>query len=84
LVNLHVLAGPHPLQANRAAPRTSAAFTGYVGQPSKEGPGNPSGALLLCVANTPIPCKSEGMASQKSIQFTVLNIRKKGWIKAPW
>ena len=25
-----------------------------------------------------------GMASQKSIQFTVLNIRKKGWIYAPW
>jgi hypothetical protein len=24
------------------------------------------------------------MASQKSIQFTVLNIRKKGWIFAPW
>ena len=36
------------------------------------------------MTNTVIPCKLEGMASQKSIQFTVLNIRKKGWIYAPW
>jgi hypothetical protein len=69
---------------DRAAPRTSAAFTGYVGQASREGPGNPSGTLLLCVTNTAIPCKLEGFAAQKTIQFTVLNIRKKGWIKAPW
>ena len=69
---------------NRAAPRTSAAFTGYVGNAARDGAGNPSGTVLLCVANTPIPCTMTGMASQKSIQFTVLNIRKKGWIYAPW
>lgn len=40
--------------------------------------------MALAVTNTAIPCKLEGMAAQKSIQFTVLNIRKKGWIYAPW
>ena len=40
--------------------------------------------MLLAVTNTAIPCKLEGMSSQKFIQFTVLNIRKKGWIYAPW
>lgn len=38
--------------------------------------------MLLCVNNTAIPCKSD--SSVKAIQFTVLNVREKGWIKAPW
>jgi hypothetical protein len=67
-----------------SVPRTAAAFTGFIGNLGKDGPGGASGTLLLCVANTPIPCKLEGMASQKFIQFTVLNIRKKGWVFAPW
>ena len=67
-----------------STPRTACAFTGYSGCPANDGPGGPSGTLLLAVTNTPIPCKQEGMASQKFIQFTVLNIRKKGWIYAPW
>ena len=67
-----------------STPRTAAAFTGYAGNALRDGPGGPAGTLLLCVANTPIPCKHEGMAAQKSIQFTVLNIRKKGWSYAPW
>lgn len=66
------------------APRSAAAFTGYSGNPVADGPGGPSGTLLLAVTNTAIPCKLEGMSSQKFIQFTVLNIRKKGWIYAPW
>lgn len=69
----------------RATPRTSHAFTGYAGSNiARDGPGGPSGTLALCVANTPIPCKAEGMASQKFIYLTVLNIRKKGWSYAPW
>ena len=67
-----------------ASPKSGTSFTGYTGNPLREGPGGPSGTLALCVANTPIPCKVEGMASQKSIQFTVINIRKKGWSYAPW
>lgn len=51
---------------------------------TRDGPGGPSGTLALCVNNSPIPCKIDGMASQKFIQFTVLNIRKKGWSYAPW
>jgi len=72
------------LAADWASPRSAVAFTGYVGNPIRDGPGGPSGTLALCVANTPIPCKLEGMAQQKSIQFTVMNIRKKGWSYAPW
>lgn len=69
----------------RATPRVSHAFTGYAGPSlTRDGPGGPSGTLALCVANTPIPCKADGMASQKIIQLTVLNIRKKGWSYAPW
>lgn len=44
----------------------------------------PSGTLLICVANTNIPCRVEQLDSQKAIQFTVLNVRKKGWVYAPW
>jgi hypothetical protein len=69
---------------DRATPRTAAAFTGYSGNSPWDGPGGPSGTVALAVTNTPIPCRLDGMASQKSIQFTVLNIRKKGWIYAPW
>jgi len=72
------------LASDWSYPRTAAAFTGYVGNPARDGQGGPSGALALCVANTPIPCKLEGMASQKFVQFTVINIRKKGWSYAPW
>jgi hypothetical protein len=70
--------------ADWSAPRSAVAFTGYAGNPARDGPGGPSGTLALCVANTAIPCRQEGMASQKTIQFTVLNIRKKGWSYAPW
>jgi hypothetical protein len=72
------------LKEDWTGPRTAAAFTGYIGNSVGDGPGGPSGTLALCVANTPIPCKLEGMAAQKSIQFTILNIRKKGWSYAPW
>lgn len=65
-------------------PRTAAGFTGYVGNVARDGLGGPSGTLALCVANTAIPCTSAGMSTQKVIQFTVLNIRKKGWSYAPW
>ena len=65
-----------------APPRNALAFTGYAGNPARDGPGGPSGTLLLCVNNTPIPCK-EG-DPQKSVQFTVINVRKKGWSYAPW
>ncbi len=51
---------------------------------ARDGPGGPSGTLALCVANTAIPCTVDGMSAQKFIQFTVLNIRKKGWSYAPW
>ena len=67
----------------RAVPRAAASFTGYVGNP-RDGQYGPSGTLALCVTNTPIPCTLEGMDAQKFIQFTVLNIRKKGWVYAPW
>ena len=72
-----------PLLLNRAMPRSSAGFTGYAGEPGGNGTG-PSGTLLLCVNNTTIPCKIEGMLTHKSMQFTVINVRRKGWIKAPW
>lgn len=65
-------------------PRSGALFTGYTGNCAQDGAGGPSGTLLLCVANTPIPCKAEVMGSQKFIQFTVVNVRKKGWSYAPW
>lgn len=72
------------IQADWTPPRSAAAFTGYAGNLMRDGPGGPSGTLALAVTNTPIPCTLEGMAAQKFIQFTVLNIRKKGWIYAPW
>ena len=72
------------IQADWATPRSAAAFTGFAGNLTRDGPGGPSGTLALAVTNTPIPCTLEGMTSQKFIQFTVLNIRKKGWIYAPW
>ena len=65
----------------RAIPRIGAAFTGYVSSGGDKGPG---GALLLCVANTRIPCKLETQGEQRGISFTVLNVRDKGWIAAPW
>lgn len=40
--------------------------------------------MLLCVTNTQIPCTWEAKEEQKVILFTVLNIRRKGWSKAPW
>ncbi len=70
--------------ADWSAPRTGAAFTGYSGISGGDAAGGPSGTLLLAVSNTPMPCRLEGMAGNKSVQFTVLNVRKKGWIKAPW
>ena len=72
------------ITADWAVPRTGAAFTGYSGASGRDGPGGPSGTLLLCVANTPIPCKAETMETQKFVQFTVINVRKKGWSYAPW
>jgi hypothetical protein len=74
----------HQIVADWSGPRSAAGFTGYVGNVVRDGQGGPSGTLALCVANTPIPCTSAGMATQKVIQFTVLNIRKKGWSYAPW
>ena len=65
----------------RAIPRSAPAFIGHVPTPENRGPG---GALLLCVANTPIPCKSEFQGEQRYIQFTILNVRDRGWMKAPW
>lgn len=67
-----------------SAPRSAPAFTGYSGNPACDGAGGPSGTLLLCVANTSIPCTDKGMELQKFVQFTVLNVRKKGWSYAPW
>jgi hypothetical protein len=67
-----------------AGPRSAMAFTGYTGNSMGDGNGGPCGTLALCVTNTPIPCKLEGMAAQKFVQFTVINIRKKGWSYAPW
>jgi hypothetical protein len=65
---------------SRAIPRSAAAFTGSAGgEGSNRGPG---GVVLLCVNNTAIPCTSAG--NVKAIQFTVLNVREKGWIRAPW
>lgn len=65
----------------RAIPRTAADFTGLVRSSDDKGPG---GALLLCVTNTRIPCKAETQGDQRGISFTVLNVRDKGWIYAPW
>lgn len=62
-----------------AAPRTACSFTGYSGTRD-----SPIGTLLLCVANTPIPCKPDLRDGQKAVQFTVINIRKAGWGYAPW
>lgn len=67
--------------ARRAVPRTAAAYTGT---PAGGESGGPGGVVLLCVNNSSIPCKSEGAENQKSIGFTVLNVRQKGWLKAPW
>lgn len=66
-----------------ANPKTACAFTGYAGGVS-DGQGGPPGTLLLCVNNTPIPCTAKGMETQKSIVFTVVNVRKLGWTYAPW
>jgi len=71
------------LEADFAGPRNACAFTGYSGSPS-DGTGGPIGTLLLCVNNTAIPCKVDGIESQRSIQFTVVNVRKVGWGYAPW
>lgn len=67
-----------------AYPRSAAAFTGYSGNPARDGPGGPSGTLLLCMTNTPFPCREAAQDQQKSVQFTVINVRKKGWSYAPW
>jgi len=73
------------LAADWAVPRSGAAFTGYAGAcASRDGPGGPSGTLVLAVANTPFPCKAEKADGQKFVQFTIINIRKKGWSYAPW
>ena len=69
---------------HRASPRNAHAFTGFSGNSTRDGPGGPSGTLLLAVTNSAIPCTLEGMSAQKFVSFTVLNIRKKGWIYAPW
>ena len=69
---------------HRASPRNAHAFTGFSGNSTRDGPGGPSGTLLLAVTNSAIPCTLEGMSTQKFVSFTVLNIRKKGWIYAPW
>lgn len=50
----------------------------------RDGAGGPPGTLVLAVATTPIPCKSGIIEGQKSIQFTVINVRKPGWMFAPW
>jgi hypothetical protein len=65
----------------RAVPRSAAAFTGFAGGDAESKRG---GAVLLCVANTPIPCTLEARDRQRVMQFTVLNVREKGWLKAPW
>ena len=73
-----------PCLQHRASPRNAHAFTGFSGNSTRDGPGGPSGTLLLAVTNSAIPCTLEGMSAQKFVSFTVLNIRKKGWIYAPW
>ena len=73
-----------PCLQHRASPRNAHAFTGFSGNSTRDGPGGPSGTLLLAVTNSAIPCTLEGMSTQKFVSFTVLNIRKKGWIYAPW
>ena len=84
----HALPLPRPGLGTGARRRLRPAFApddqGDQDEPERDGPGGPSGTLALAVTNTPIPCTLEGMTSQKFIQFTVLNIRKKGWIYAPW
>lgn len=69
--------------ADFSGARNASMFTGYYGSP-QDGQGGPIGTLLLCVANTRIPCKVEGIETQKSIQLTVVNVRKMGWAYAPW
>ena len=66
-------------------PRNACAFTGYVGNITK-GKADPSGTLLLCVANTAIPCKmpEQGTSMPKYISFTVVSVLKAGWTYAPW
>jgi len=71
------------VEADFAGSRNGCMFTGYYGN-AKDGTGGPIGSLLLCVNNTRIPCKVEGMETQKMIQFTVVNVRKLGWGYAPW
>ena len=51
---------------------------------ARDGSGGPAGTLILAVANTPIPCKPGIIEGQKSFQFTIVNIRKTGWMYAPW
>jgi hypothetical protein len=64
-----------------AVPRSAPAFIGC----SEESKG-PGGAVLLCVANTPMPCTLEARdaSRQRVVVFTVLCVREKGWLKAPW
>lgn len=49
-----------------------------------DGSRGPGGALLLCVANTAIPCKLDLKGDQRAILLTVINVRERGWMKAPW
>jgi hypothetical protein len=64
-----------------AVPRSAPAFIGC----SEESKG-PGGVVLLCVANTPMPCTLEARdaSRQRVVVFTVLCVREKGWLKAPW
>ena len=62
-----------------AVPRAAPAFIGC----SEDGRG-PGGTVLLCVANSSIPCTLEARGKQRVVVFTVLNVREKGWLKAPW
>lgn len=62
-----------------AVPRAAPAFIGC----SEDGKG-PGGTVLLCVANSSIPCSLEARGKQRVVVFTVLNVREKGWLKAPW
>lgn len=66
---------------SRVVPRNAVQFTGSAVSGDSRGPG---GALLLCVANTQIPCNLSAKGDQKSIIFTVINVRDRGWMKAPW
>jgi len=73
-----------PVLVCRAIPRSAAAFTGYVGGEGGGENKGPGGSILLCVANSPIPCTMEAKGKTKVVQFTVLNVREKGWLRAPW